>query len=192
MSIKKFGLIGGIFIGVIFILSIVLACIKTNTILIKNNPSEISIYNHSTISVTYSEANTKTKYYELLKRLKNIGNLSIMDRAIHQIDINEPLSQDENKNFPVWSDDTTLKNNVLKNNICVEIKFKKSQQQIVYVDGDSKRIDYNNLIFVIPENGKTQQVPIYFMISGGASYANASPMLMYMNCASLLKYIKSL
>ncbi len=186
MNLKKFSIASGIFTALIIVLSIVLSCIKTTTSFIIEKPSAISIYNHSTVSTTYSETNTKSKYYELYEKLKNIGTISILERAINKIEVNDTLSQDVNRYLPNWAGDSNL-----KNNICIEIKYETTQSQIVYVDGDSKKIDYKQLIFILPEDGKTQQIAIYFMISSGSTYS-ASPILMNVNCKDLYNYIKTL
>lgn len=186
MKFKHFAIFSGIFIGLIIILTIVLACVKTTTSLSMQNPSSILIYNRSVGAVTYDEKNFKLKYENLLKEIKNIGKLSILDRASKKIEVNEKISQDISKKYSAWAEDKNL-----KNNICVELKFDKIQSQIVYFEGNTKKIDYKQLIFIVPEDGKTQEIAIYFMISDGANYSQ-SPMLMHANCSSLIKYIKSL
>ena len=185
MSLKKFGIVSGIFIAVVIVITIVLSCVKTTTMLNIDDPSSIVVYNYNTVGTTYSKENTKAKYDKILKEVKNIGKLSILDRAVNKVDVNDTISQDINKKYPQWTGDANL-----KNGICVELKFEKTQSQIVYVDGDSKRIDFKQIIFVVPEDGKTQEIAIYFMISSGATYS-ASPMIINANCKSLLKTIKS-
>ena len=186
MNIKKFGIISGIFIGLIIVLTIVLSCVKTTTFLSINEPSSITVYNRNTIGTTYSKANTKAKFNELYDKIKNMGKLSILDRAVNKIEVNDSISQDVDKKLPTWAGDKNL-----KNNICIEMKFEETQSQIVYVNGSSKKIDFKQLIFVVPEDGKTQEIAIYFMISSGATYS-ASPMLLNANCKNLVNYIKNI
>ena len=127
-----------------------------------------------------------SKYNSLLEEFNKIGKLSILDRAVNKFEVNDFISQDVNQKYAKWAGDSNLKNNV-----CVEFVFNKTQTQIISVNGDSKRIDYTQFIFVVPEDNKSQEIAIYFMISSGANYS-VCPFLINANCKGLLKLIKSL
>lgn len=183
MNLKKFGIISEIFIAIIIVLSIVLSCVTTTTSMEMADPATITVYDHNVLGTTYSKENTPTKYKNLLNEIRNIGKMSVLTRAINKVELHDTISQDINGDFANWAGDSNL-----KNNICIELKFNETQSQIVYVDGDSKQIDYKQLIFILPEDGKVQEMAIYFMISSGANYS-ASPMLMTVNCKNLFNYI---
>ena len=189
MKLKTFSIISSIFIGVIIILSIVLVCVKTTTAFTCSAPSTINVYNHKTVSTSYTKTDTPVNYEKLWAEIKNIGKLSVLDRIVNKYEIDDKISQDIQGKNGKWDSEADTNNK--KENIVIELEFEEKQSQIIYVDGDSKLIEYKKLIFVAPEDGKSRELVVYFMISDGSAYST-NPFLIHGNCKNLIKVINNL
>ncbi len=101
------------------------------------------------------------------------------------------VSQDVNNKY------NSMNDKLIMGYYAVQVRFDADhkQRQIVYVDGDSKIIEYFGIIILLSVGKGYQQVLIYFVTSTDdtqlTDYGD-SPMLAWANTTKLIKYIQSI
>ena len=177
-------------IASIFTLSIIGLLISTNFIFIKStvttkNPESINIYKNSTSSLNSKSYKEKdSEYKEIISKVSNLGNISIFDRLISGSSLDDKIIQSKDDEY---SDNIT---DIKKANVCIEYIFESKQDKIIFIDGNSKVINFNKLLFVIPTNSGVNDIIIYYASDKG--YESYNPLVMRGKSDSLINFINNI
>ena len=187
MNIKKFSIFSTIILSVMVIACIICCFITIPTPMeFVNDPTSITVYDYSqsTTGITASKTNTKSdSYYKLLKAFKDTTTLTVFQRIASGANIYKKPSQDLEQKSPTWSS--------AKGGKTIEMSFNEKESMIVYVDGNSKKIDFYGLAMVVSSSRFIHEVCLYFKTTANGTYSSA-PIIIQMNTRGLYNLIKSI
>lgn len=154
MNFKKFTIYATIISLIIIIATFSLGFITTSTPLHIDEPSAFYIYNNDTTSTKITKENNPEVFQQLVNGLNNLTNINLATRLIQGGNINEQPSQD------VKSEYGEITVNLIKiKHVVVEVVWENKQQQIVYINGNTKMLEFYSMAFAI-EDTSTRIIPI--------------------------------
>jgi len=174
-----------------FVTIIVGLLIATNFIFVTEKisdkaPSTISVYKKSLAVLNGKTYEEKDDNYKLIyEEIEKIGNVSIFDRLIYSAGLNNQLEQSNNDEY------TKSISEVRKNNYCVEYIFDKRQDKIVYLNGNTKVITYDKLLYVLPTASGVNNIIIYYAESSNG-YEKFNPIIMNGKTENIINLINGL
>lgn len=191
---KVFSIISVCLVAVIVAFVSTLCFVKTNNPLVYGTPYYINVYNHSTSSIgNKSFEEDDENFNQILTELKNITNVSIFNRLIGGGNLTKQIEQETDGKYVSYS--TDLK----QDNIVVELIFNKSQDAVVYSNGNSRVISYFCILYVIPDTDKLDEILVYHSTTADSTnsakdkaYAACEPFVLYGNPSSFSKFVKTL
>ncbi len=192
---KIFSIISVSIMTAVIVFISALCFIKTNIPLEYSNPYHINIFYHSTATITDKPIDeSNSNYTKVLSELNKITNVSVFNRLLKEGGSLKPIiEQDLEKKFTKYS--TEMK----KKNIVVELVFNKQQDAVVYFNGNSKVVSYSCILYVIPDNGRLNEIVVYHSPTPDdtnqareKAYANCEPFVLYGNGKDFSNYIKTL
>ena len=124
-------------------------------------------------------------YQSVFKAIQNVGNISIFSRLIHSAGLNDQIEQSNDDDY---SDNIS---DVRKNNYCVEFIYNTKQDRIIYVDGNSKVITFDKLLYVLPTAKGVNNVIVYYA-EGSNGYEKFNPLIMNGNTENIINLIDCL
>ena len=188
MSLKKFTIFSSIIIACMVIVCIVCCFITIpSTFQFSSNPTSITVYNYnlSSTGITATESNTNAENYKkLYEEFKKLTNLTVFQRISSGANIYEKPSQDVNQKKPTWS-------SVKGGNATIELLFNEKQSIIVYINGNSRQIDFYGLAMVVSSSSFVHEVSLYYKTTTSGTYTS-SPILIQMKTNKLYKVINSM
>lgn len=172
---------------VIFIIGLLIA---TNFIFItetipSKNPVSINVYNKSIATLNNRSYESKdVEYQELTNHLNELGKISIFERLINGVTLNNQITQSQDNEY------SKVISDVKKNNVCVELIYEKNQDKIIYIEGKTKVISYSRLLYVLPTQKKVDKVIVYF--ANDQTYETYNPLILNGKPEKLIGYINNL
>lgn len=182
---KIFLIIAGCFTAVI-----VAILIATNFIYITENiaskqPKSINIYkNSTTILNNKSYTSDDGEFDNLIKKVENVGKVSIFDRLISQSGLDNAVRQSGDNDY------SNVISDVRKSNYCIEYIYESNQDKIITINGNTKVISYNRLLYVFPTTSGVTDIIVYYANDKG--YENYNPLLFYGKTQEIINTINSL
>lgn len=200
---KIFVSVSAVILAFVVVLLGVLAGVKKNIGFAIEDPDFLIVYNKSLQSLggkTYHKdkieeededlfKEDKNTYNEILKNLSKMTNLSLLQLATSNKNLNYKIEYDS-ENYATY--DSTMK----KENISIEIMYKSEKNLVVYDNGNARVIPYFSLMIIIPDQGKFNEIVVYSAMSNGENredqYKECTPIILRGNAKALLNYIKTL
>lgn len=183
---KLFIILSGCFTFLIVALLIFTNFIFINQKITLKQPDSINIYKKSIAALNNKLYDSNDREFnDIIKNVSNVGNVSIFDRLITNSSLNDKINQ---------SKDNEYSNNIadLKNTgYCIEFIYELKQDKIVYIDGKSKVITFNKLLYVFPSGKGMQNILVYYS-EGSNSYENYNPLVFDGKTEKIINYINSL
>ncbi|MBQ4123903.1 hypothetical protein IJD44_09350 [bacterium] len=187
MNIKKFSIYSSIITAVIVIACIVCCFIVIPTpFTFENEPKSITVYNYNKSSKgeTVTKNGAYSNYYNtLVKEFQKTTTFTVFERIVSGANIYKKASQDIKQTKPTWSS--------VKRGVTIEISFQEKESIVVFVDGDSKLIEYYGLAMVVQPSSNVHEVSLYFNTKQDGSYTS-SPILIQMKTEKLYKLITTM
>ena len=187
MSIKKFSIYTSIILSVMIVASIICCFITIPSPLkFKNDPTTITVYDYSQSStgkITEKTNVYSNEYNKLLKEFKNTTNLTVFQRIASGANIYKKPSQDLKQTKPTWSS--------VKGGVTIEITFKEKESMVLYVNGNTKKIDFVSLAMVVSSSNLVHEAVLYFKSPTDKNY-NSTPILIQMKTNGLNRLIRSI
>lgn len=188
MELKKFTIYSTVIVSLLLISCIVCCFIIIPTpYSFTEKPSSITVYNYtkSSTGITVTQTNThKNDYDKLYENFVTSTNLSIFERIVSGANIYEKPSQDISQKRPTWS---TAKSG----NVTMELSFDNKQSIVVFVNGNSKQIDFYGVAMVVSSSNLVHEVALYYKTTKNGSYTS-SPILLQAKTRNLYKIISSI
>lgn len=190
MNFKKFAIIASVFISVIIITMVVLACIPVNFELGVDEPKYFKYYvNSSTDGGEKSSEESPKIYNNLNKLFKKSTKLSVFDYMTKGLSLKAKPTQDTEKKFSPYT------TNMKEKNVCLEVVFENKQTVVVEIDGDTKVIEFYSLFMILNESSRAHEVALYFSTSTGSykDYSSSTePIVIVAKTNKLFDYVSSL
>ncbi len=164
--------------------------IATNFIFITEHistkqPDSINIYKNSIAALNNkSYTSSDSEFFDINASVENVGKISIFDRLISGARLNDEITQSGDDEY------SNVITDVKKSNYCVEYIYTTNQDKIIHIDGQTKVISYNRLLYVLPKSNGVNKVIVYFANDKG--YENYNPLVMNGKTEEIIKLIDSL
>lgn len=169
---------------------IIAILIATNFIFITekiavNQPKSINIYKNSTTILNNKSYNSEdNEFNNIIKTVENIGKVSIFDRLISQTGLQNSIRQSGDNDY------SDVISDVKTSNYCIEYIYEGNQDKVIAINGQTKVISYNRLLFVLPTTSGINNIIVYFANDKG--YENYNPLLFYGKTQDIINLINSL
>lgn len=163
MNFKKFAIVASVFIGVIIITLVVLACVHVNAGLKIDDPQYFKYYVNSATDAGQKDAeNTPKIYNNLKKKFEKSTDLSILDYMAKGLSLKAKPTQDSENKFPSYT------SNMKEQGVCLEVVFENKQSIVVEIDGGTKVVEFYSFIMQVKDSSKAEEVALYFSKSSGS------------------------
>ncbi len=174
---KIFTIISAVISALVVAFLITISFVKTSVAIESNNPKYVVVFNQSATSTQTNGYTVEDKEYkQILDGIKEISNISILNRLVNNTKVFATVDQDLDKTFAKWN--TSLK----QTNIVVELVYDKQQDVIVTYNGYTKVVSYFCLSYVIPTTDKFADIVVYYANTNNTqgdaknkSYAECNP-----------------
>ena len=154
---KIFTIVSAVISALVVAFLITISFVKTSVAIEHNNPKYVVVFNQSTTSTRTNGYTAEDKEYgQVLEGIKEISNISILNRLINNTKIFATVEQNLDRTYAKWN--TSLK----QTNIVVELIYDKQQDVIVTNNGYTKVVSYFCLSYVIPVTDKFADVIVYY------------------------------
>ncbi len=189
---KVFSIISACLIVAIISLLICLSVIKKNVNLNLGMPEAIIIYNKSqTPKKSGGYKSSDEEYNKILETYNNITNLTLFDWLIHSSTLDIMPTQDVNSTYANYNTD------IINNNIALEFIFSgdNAQQDVLLrIDGDTKVISFNAILFIIPSNNSYSNIVAYYSLGANKEegYRNCQPIIFKGRAGKFVDLVESL
>jgi len=191
---KAFTIISAVISALVVAFLITISFVKTSVAIESNNPKYVVVFNQSTTSTQTNGYTAEDKEYsQILDGIKEISNISILNRLINNTKVFATVEQDLDKTFAKWN--TSLK----QTNIVVELIYDKQQDAIVTYNGYTKVISYFCISYVIPTTDNFSDVVVYYANTNNTqgdaknkSYAECSPLMIKGMAGEFIKLVEKL
>lgn len=198
MMKKIFSIVTAVMVVAVITLLVTIACVKKNVPLECGEPYRIMVYNHSSTAIKSPSGDTGFEkgdeaYDQILSKLNEATNLSILDWLVHENTLDLAPSQDLDNKFSKYS--TEMKTEY----IAIELWFANDNAQqdlVVWIDGDSKVVSFDHIILIIPtDNNNYNDIVAYFSLGSNdweTQYRSCQPVVFKGRAGALVDYIKTL
>lgn len=185
MNAKKFSIVVGIFLAIIAVTMVVLACVRVGYDAQIAEPTTYVVYAKSKgTGKSYNKENTE-RYSKLSGLVKNMTSLNIIDYMAKGMSLKAKPSQDYDNKYK-WSD------NYKMDGYCLELIYDDKQTMIVEIDGNTKVVEYTALFIKVDGKWSADEVAVYFSNSTGTQKSyQENPILMIAKQNKLYKYLKT-
>ena len=187
MTVKKFSILTSIIVGIIFITTIILGCVKADNGLNLSAPKSIILYNENSIIVELTKEATPSKYKTASNKYNDMTKLNMFDYMFSSKSIKDKPTQDLAQKYATW-------NKVNKTNkYTFELVYDEKQTVVVEIDGDTRVVEFYALIMTIDDSIFAKDVLLYFSkTKGNERKYTTSPIIIKGKQRALYKYIATI
>ena len=189
---KIFIAVSSFFMVVVITLLVVLGSVRKNIVFEYDKPSVIRVYNKSTNPIKNESLTEKNdEFGVILKKLKEMTNLTLMQRLNKNKSLNADVKIDSEGTYNSW------RSEMKKENIVIEIDFDDEQDLVVYDKGHTRVISYWCLAYVITGYDNFDEIIIYFSTTKDstareASYAKCDPVVIKGFTEDIVRYVNTI
>lgn len=163
---------------------------RSNVGIAIGTPYSIVVFNQST---TGKEVKSEETIKEFNAHMNNLTNLTVFDKLINGVTLENKIYQDSSAKFAKWSTD------LLNNNLVVEVIYNSMQDLVVYEGDDTRVVSYVCISFVIPKTDDFTEIAVYYSTTSNAdnnekndSYRANTPLILYGDASEFIEFAKSI
>lgn len=197
---KVFCIVASIIIGCVGVFLTTLGCIKKSLAFDYGEPYSINVYNKSTTTIKKDDKDSiggsftkdDKEYAEVLKLLQKTTRVSLLNLLVRTGSVNYKINYG-GSNYAKYDTEMNTKN------LVVELIYKSQQNVVVYEGNNTRVIPFVCVLFVIPYEGKFEDIVIYnSMTSDGTDnaktkgYQTNKAFVVKGNPKKLISYVNSI